>query len=128
MPTLFEKAARWTKDRLDLRASICVTIVDGAEKISIDAAPGDSNFAALNLEEYQGSEKTFDWIVSAEDLKFSGQKREPKTGWELWQPLADGRRAVYHITPGNGPRAFDVMDHLGVLLRIHSSLSRIEQV
>ena len=125
----FADAARWTKEKLDLEQSIAVTVRDGADAAdNILVVPGNSEFASMSVGEYAGTEKTFDWLVSAEDLKFVGQKREPKTGGEIWQPLDGARRAIYTaVAPGDG-RCFDVMDDLGIMLRIHTVLLRIENV
>jgi len=127
MATLLERAAKWVKTGLDKTASIEVTIRDGIDAIeALKAIPGQSSFEAFDLDDHVGTSKTFDWIVSEQDLIFTGIKREPKTGWEVWQTLADGRIAVYLVIAQPGSRCFDVTDSLGILLRIHTKLDRIE--
>ena len=127
MTKLFERAPLWLKKHADVAAAIEVTIRDGIEAIElVSAVPGQSNFEAFNLDEHVGTSKTFDWIVSEQDLMFVGGKREPKTGWEVWQTLPDGRKAVYLVVAEPGTKCFDVVDHLGILFRIHSKLDRFE--
>lgn len=125
MANLLERAARWTKARLDNAAAIEVTVRDGNEAIEqVKAIPGQSSFASFSMDEHSGTAKTFDWIVSAADLVFDGEKREPQKGWEIWHRLDDGRTAVYLALPIDA-RCFDVVDQLGILYRIHTNLDRI---
>lgn len=126
--TLLERATRFLKTGLDATASKSVVIRDGADAIdNIKAVPGSNDFLQYTQDAYTGTAKTFDWVVSAADLVFPEGKREPKTGWEIWFQLEDGRTAVYTVRPDDGTREFDVVDHLGILLRIHTKLDRIEQ-
>lgn len=127
MPTLLERAARWTKDRMDRTASIPVTVRDGNEACEgIMAIPGQTSFSTYNLDEFTGTAKSFDWCVEASELIFNGQRREPKKGWEVRQLLDDGRTAVYLAVADGGSRCYDVMDQTGLLYRIHTKLDRIE--
>jgi hypothetical protein len=127
MQTLLERAARWQKDRLDSQTAVDVIVRDGSEATDgIKAIPGQSDFLQYALDEHTGTAKTFDWAVAANELLFAGQKREPQDGWEIWHELEDGRTAVYLVIAASGTRCFDVMDHLGVLFRIHTKLDRIE--
>lgn len=122
-----DKAMRHLKRKLDRTAARQVTIIADNESCEgLDAVPVTANFAELLAGEYAVSAQRFDWIVEADKLRFAGEKREPKPGWEIRLALDDGRTAVYRLFAEDGGRCFEVEDALGILLNLHTKLERVE--
>lgn len=127
-PSLLTRGVRLLKAGLDAAAEVTIEIrADGESLEDLCATPGRKDFAQYLADEYRGSSVDFEWIVAADDLRFSdGVKREPAAGWEIRRALPDGRVAVLLASATTGARAFDPVDQLGILYRIHSLLDRIE--
>lgn len=114
------------RDKTLVAAAEHVTVVDGSEAIDrVEMIPGRRDIEQYLMEEATGTAKSFDWCVDPLKLSFAGSVREPATGWLVRWRIADGRTLVYRVQPQGG-RCFDNVDQLGLLLRIHTKLDRIE--
>lgn len=124
--TLLQRGAAMLRDKTLVAAAERVTVVDGTEAIEgVEMIPGRRDIEQYLVEEATGTAKSFDWCVDPLELSFAGSVREPATGWLVRWRIADGRTLVYRVQPQGG-RCFDNVDQLGLLLRIHTKLDRIE--
>ena len=116
------------RDTLPVAASVTVEIRNTNNEVieAIDACPGRRDFQQYAVDEYAGSTEVFDWIVVEQDLIFLGKKMQPEEGWQIRYVLEDGRTAIYKAAPNGGKRVFDVLDNIGLMYRIHTNLSSIE--
>ena len=124
--TLLQRGAAMLRDKALVAAAETVSVIDGAEAIdNIEMIPGRRDIEQYLLEEATGTAKSFDWCADPADLSFAGAVREPQTGWLIRWRIPDGRTLVYRVQPQGG-RVFDNVDQLGLLLRIHTKLERVE--
>lgn len=124
--TLLQRGAAMLRDKSLAAAAEVVTVVDGAEACEgVEMVPGRRDIEQYLVEETTGTAKSFDWCVDPQSLRFAGLIREPATGWLIRWQIPDGRTLVYRVQPQGG-RAFDNVDQLGLMLRIHTKLDRIE--
>ena len=125
---LLERGLKIFRRRLPDAAAVEVQIrADNVAIEQLEVVPGRRNFMQFVVEDAAGTEQVFDWIVPEQNLRFPGKgKLQPESGWEVWYTQEDGRKAVFVVRPETGTRAFDVVDPLGLLYRIHTVFDRFE--
>jgi hypothetical protein len=127
MPNLLEQGAAWLADQLRTHASTEVVYQRGAQRVTVAATIGKTEFEVDDgtgiLQRFQSR----DYLIQTADLKLGGLLTLPVAGDRIREPQGSQVFVYEVLAPGNEPH-YRFSDPFRKLLRIHTKHVGTENV
>jgi len=104
-------------------AGVSIRYVRGSDSIAIVAVPGRTDYETETFGGVYNSDQSRDYLVLAEDLKFSGNTVLPERGDEIRETIG-GQETVFPVLDLGGGRHYSFSDQYRIVVRIHTKQSQ----